>query len=166
MFTMADLAAAGKALVATNFDDHHEQIACKLFNKIDKGTFGNATELTLNDFRTLSYGEKVHGKTLLAALASTYWVDKIDIDEIDAVKALMTDREAAWACSPLFVIEVKAACDAHSDARFGVLLGGTPSTRLHYDRTASDVVRASRRPYVIDDGLHRRPSARSSRRPC
>ena len=130
MYTMADLAATGKALVATNIDDHHEQIACKLFNKIDKGTFGNATELTLNDFRTLSYGEKVHGKTLLAALASTYWVDKIDIDEIDAVKALMTGREAAWACSPLFVTEVKAACDAHSDARLGVLLGGTPSTGL------------------------------------
>ena len=49
-------------------------------------------------------------------------MDKIDIDEIDAIKALMTGREAAWACSPLFVTEVKAACDAHSDARLGVLL--------------------------------------------
>ena len=121
MYTMADLAATGKALVATNIDDHHEQIACKLFNKIDKGTFGNATELTLNDFRTLSYGEKVHGKTLMAALASTGEVDKIDIDEIDAVKALVTGGEVAWACSPLFVKKVEAACDAHSDARLGVL---------------------------------------------
>ena len=111
-----------KALVATNFDDHHEQIACKLFNKLNEGTFGNATELTLDQFRTLSQeGEKVHDKTLLAALASTGEVDKIDIDEIDAVKALVARGEVAWVCSPLFVKKVKAACDAHSDARLGVL---------------------------------------------
>ena len=57
-------------------------------------------------------------------------MDKIDIDEIDAIKALMTGREAAWACSPLFVTEVKAACDAHSDARLSVLRHAIISTSL------------------------------------
>ena len=63
-----------------------------------------------------------YDKTLLAALASTGEVDKIDIDEIDAIKALVTGGEVAWVCSPLFVKKVEAACDAHSDARLGFLL--------------------------------------------
>ena len=46
-------------------------------------------------------------------------MDKIDIDEIDAIKALVTGGEVAWVCSPLFVKKVEATCDAHSEATIG-----------------------------------------------
>ena len=116
-------AAAGSGLVATNFDDHHEQIACKQFNEIDERTFGNATALTLDQFRTLSRGPKVGDKTLEEALESTRLTTKKVIEIVDPLKELVKEHVVSSACCPVWVMKVEAACDAHPDARLGVLLG-------------------------------------------